>query len=659
MRCAAGQEPQPEREQYMGYDDYNKAQKSGQRSYQKNLMEGKYPYVQVLEEILSHTDVVSEQKLGLVQIPAELIVGTYTAGRRTAFAPNFMPLLDSGTEFASKWSLLCDAHVNEGIREPIKAYEFMNRYYVVEGNKRVSVLKYFNAVTIPGTVTRMIPKRTDELENKLYFEYLDFNKKTGINYLIFTQLGSYKRLLDAIGKESADQLTDEEKEELRSAYVRFSQAFREKGGEKLSISASDAMLIYMEVYSYSQLCAKMPQELKEDVDKIWDDVLLLTKDQSAEIVTEPSEAPKKNFFERLIGSGSNKKLKIAFIHDKNKETSAWTYGHELGRLYLEDQFPGQVETICLDNVTPGESLEAAFEEAYSQKCDIIFTTTPQFMETSLKEAVRHPHVKILNCSVNPSHRYVRTYYARLYEAKFLAGMIAGAMNAEGKIGYMADYPINGMIANINAFALGARMVNPRARVWLDWTSVHPKKEILEQFKTNGITTVSCQEMITPGAASREFGLISIENDEPENLAMTIWHWGALYKRLIQSIRDGSWDEDGSDGLALNYWWGMSADVIDIICSHKVPEPTMRLIQLMKGAIRNGTFHPFGGTLYTQDGPIEADEAHFLKPEEIISMNWLAENVIGSFPEWEALNEEAKAIVRLQGVDVKEEKEEEL
>ena len=73
----------------------------------------------------------------------EMIVGTFTAGRRTAFAPNFMPLLDDESEFAAKWQTLYNAHLEEGIHDPIKCYEFMNRYYVLEGNKRVSVLKVF------------------------------------------------------------------------------------------------------------------------------------------------------------------------------------------------------------------------------------------------------------------------------------------------------------------------------------------------------------------------------------------------------------------------------------------------------------------------------------------------------------------------------------
>lgn len=86
------------------------------------------------------------------------------------------------------------------------------------------------------------------------------------------------------------------------------------------------------------------------------------------------------------------------------------------------------------------------------------------MDPSLKIAVEHPEVTILNCSLNAPHKYIRTYYARMYEAKFVSGMIAGAMAENDKIAYVADYPIYGMIANINAVALGAACVNPRAKV---------------------------------------------------------------------------------------------------------------------------------------------------------------------------------------------------
>ena len=136
---------------------YKEAQKLAQKDYRACISAGKNPCLPVLEDFVSTKAFTKGIDLGLVQIPAELIVGTKTRGRVNAFSSNFMPILDENTEFADKWNRLCNAHLNEGIREPIKAYEYMNRFYVEEGNKRVSVLKFFDAVTIVGHVIRIMP----------------------------------------------------------------------------------------------------------------------------------------------------------------------------------------------------------------------------------------------------------------------------------------------------------------------------------------------------------------------------------------------------------------------------------------------------------------------------------------------------------------------
>ena len=102
-----------------------------------------------------------------MDIPLNLIVGTKTAGRQKAFASNFMPLLGENTEFGMKWATLYDSQLNEGIRDPIKAYEFMNKFYVEEGNKRVSAMRAVDAAYIPAIVTRILPKRTEEKDLSL------------------------------------------------------------------------------------------------------------------------------------------------------------------------------------------------------------------------------------------------------------------------------------------------------------------------------------------------------------------------------------------------------------------------------------------------------------------------------------------------------------
>ena len=136
--------------------EYEEALKLGKREYKACISAGRFPYLPVLDSILAREEVQTEQNMGLVQVPLDFVVGTSTMGRTRSFAANFMPIMGEKTEFGLKWATLADAQINEGIRDPITAYEYRNRYYVVEGNKRVSVLKYFKADSIPAFVTRKL-----------------------------------------------------------------------------------------------------------------------------------------------------------------------------------------------------------------------------------------------------------------------------------------------------------------------------------------------------------------------------------------------------------------------------------------------------------------------------------------------------------------------
>ena len=118
----------------MSIEDYRKACRAGKRDYQLRLLRGERPTLPVLDNILPPNGELSMVPLGLVQIPIDQIAGTRYEGRSNSFSGNFMPILDENTEFARKWANLSTAHTEEGIREPIKAYEYMNQFYVEEGN---------------------------------------------------------------------------------------------------------------------------------------------------------------------------------------------------------------------------------------------------------------------------------------------------------------------------------------------------------------------------------------------------------------------------------------------------------------------------------------------------------------------------------------------
>ena len=125
----------------------------------------------MLDDILPSKGTYTEVPLGLVQIPIEQIVGTKTNSRSNAFAGNFMPILEKGSEFSNKWINLSIHQENDGIQDPIKVYEYMNRFYVEEGNKRVSVLKYYGAASIQGYVIRLIPPSNQKLLQIFLFEF--------------------------------------------------------------------------------------------------------------------------------------------------------------------------------------------------------------------------------------------------------------------------------------------------------------------------------------------------------------------------------------------------------------------------------------------------------------------------------------------------------
>ncbi len=635
----------------MGKEDYAKAVKLGKKDYQARMLHGAKPTLLVLDDILPEKGTYSERPLGMVQIPIDLIVGTKNAARSNSFAGNFMPILREGTEFAAKWAGLSTSHVEEGIHTPIKAYEYMNKFYVEEGNKRVSVMKYFEADSIRGEVTRIIPPRTDDKENKIYFEFLDFYELAPIHYIWFSKEGSFAKLQEAVGKGPDEKWTEDDLREFSSAYNRFATEFKQQGGEKLKSTVGDAFLAFITLYGYKVISEKTTSELKELITKSWEEFELLQEEQGIELKMKPNKE-KKSLLSTIFPL-STPKLKIAFVYEKTPGTSAWTYAHELGRLYLEQTFPEELTTASYESGTQ-ENISELLDGAIAAGCNLIFTTTPSFVQASVKAAIANPDVRIMNCSLHTSHRYIRTYYARMHEAKFLMGAMAGAMAENNRLLYIEDYPIYGSIANINAFALGAKMINPRVQVYLEWSA---RKDFDMDAKIREISPacISGKDMMIPEEASRFFGLYHMEGGNPRNLAMPICHWGKFYEQLIRTIMDGKWKSDDSSSTtkAINYWWGISSGVIDVICSKRLPIGTKRLAELLKATISSEQFNPFSGILYSQTGVAQPDPDKSLAPEEIMRMDWLAENVIGAIPKTDELKEQAEPVVRQQGVKQKE------
>jgi basic membrane lipoprotein Med (substrate-binding protein (PBP1-ABC) superfamily) len=140
----------------------------------------------------------------------------------------------------------------------------------------------------------------------------------------------------------------------------------------------------------------------------------------------------------------------------------------------------------------------------------------------------------------------------------------------------------------------------------------------------------------------------MDDGSVQNLAVPMWNWGKFYELIIQSYLDGRWDETPTS-QAVNYWWGMSAGVIELILSDKLSYYSKKLVLNLQNAMVQDALGPFAGEIHTQDGDVLAMDMTKLGSEEILTMDWLNDNVIGHIPKLEELTESAKNVVLVSGI----------
>ena len=631
---------------------YKEALKLGQKEVRSRTAKEKNPYLPVLDEIVPPEKALTGIHLGVVQIPVWFIVGTKTGGRVSAFAANFMPVLDEGTEFADKWEALYRSHISEGIRDPIKVFEYLNRYYVQEGNKRVSVLKFCGAYSVTAEVIRILPERTNDEKIQLYYEYLEFNRYSKINFIEFTKRGSYQKLMRMMGKSYGEWWTIEEQRRFSSAYYFFEKAYKENGGDKLKITIGDAMLNYIKIYGYPELQNAGDAEISMNLKKMWEDIALIEENETIELKATPPEEKelKPSVLSMILPIAKPSKLKAAFVYDVPPDKSGWVSDHERGRQYAQTVLGDQAATsvyIVEDEHKQYELLEKAVADGNK----ILFTTSPRMLQASLRAAISYPDIVVMNCSLNISHRYLRTYYTRMYEVKFILGVLAGSLTQSGRLGYVCDYPIYGQIAGINAFALGAQMANPRTKVYLEWSSVKGAGEAALALSRRHIHLISSQDTARFTEDTRQsFGLSHISHDKTDLLAVPVWKWGVYYEKIMRGVLDKTIkSEYVNTARALNYYWGMSAGVVDIEYAPALPPSSRRYADFFRSSLISGAGKPFLTPFVTQNGDVIGSRQHELSLEQIIRMDYLAENVIGSIPSYDELNPVGKKTVDMVGV----------
>ena len=333
-------------------------------------------------------------------------------------------------------------------------------------------------------------------------------------------------------------------------------------------------------------------------------------------------------------------LKVGFVFVSPIGDAGWTYQHNQGRLAMEKALGTRVQTTAIEAVAEGADSERVMRDLAAQGHTLIFATSFGYLDPALRVAAEFPQVHFEHAGGYKTAKNLNTYNARYYEARYLAGLLAGKTSKSGVAGYVAGFPVPEVIQGINAFALGMRAANPQAQVkvlWLNtWFDPAREREAALTLINQGadVLTNHSGSPAVPLAAQAHFKskgvrVIAYQSDmsrfAPDAQLTAITHqWGAYYTRVAESVLKGTW-------RALPVWGGMKDGFIALApFSSSVPADVASLVKKREADIVAGRFHPFSGQLIDSSGEVR-QATGVMDDATLAGMNWFVQGVAGSLP----------------------------
>ena len=343
-------------------------------------------------------------------------------------------------------------------------------------------------------------------------------------------------------------------------------------------------------------------------------------------------------------------MKVAFVNERTPETSTWTSQHEFGRTQLDQVFAGKVETVAYHGAEPGKNADELVEKAIQDGANMVFTTSPKLVGASLRAALRHPDVRILNCSVDMPYASIRTYYSRVYEAKFITGAIAAAVAREDRVGYVAANPVYGIPAAVNAYAQGLKTVRPDAKVVLRWACLCDAAHPQDFSDRKDIEVFYSQDFREPEGTYRDYGLCRrLPDGVLQPLGLPEWRWDVFFTEIVRSVFAGTWDS-APGGRAINYWWGLKSGAERVEYPTRLNDGTMQLLKMAERQLCDGEIQVFPTESYSQGHALHHAASGIYTPKELMEMDWLEECVEGELPSYDELDAKTRSLLNINGLD---------
>jgi basic membrane protein A len=326
--------------------------------------------------------------------------------------------------------------------------------------------------------------------------------------------------------------------------------------------------------------------------------------------------------------------KAAFIYVGPIGDLGWTWEHDRGRKALEEKLGDKIETTYIESVPEGPDAARVIRQYAQQGYKVIFATSFGYMDPMVEVAQDFPNVYFEHCSGYKTAPNMSTYFGRMYQPRYLSGIVAGKMTKTNVIGYVAAFPIPEVIRGINAFTLGARSVNPDIQVRVVWTStwfdpVKEREAAVALLDAGADLIAQHQDTTEPQKAAKERGLLSIGYDSDMRgfvgdsvLVSPVWNWGAYYVDTVEAIFNGTWKTH-------QYWGGLKDGIVKLSnFSPKVPQEVRDMIAAKQEAILEGTWDVFYGPIIDQGGTQVVPASGKMDDGEMLNMSFFVEGVIG-------------------------------
>jgi len=338
--------------------------------------------------------------------------------------------------------------------------------------------------------------------------------------------------------------------------------------------------------------------------------------------------------QEAAGSEDSGKFKIAFIYIGAPGDLGWTYEHDRGKQMIEAMYSSKVEVVHIEDVPEGPDASRVIRQYAQEGYNMIFTTSFGYMDPTVEVAAEFPDVYFEHCSGYKTADNLSTYFGKMYQPRYLSGLVAGSMTESNIVGYVAAFPIPEVTRGINAFTIGVRKVNPDAVVKVIWTSTwyNPTQEreaAVALLDAGADIIAQHQDTTEPQKAAMERGKLSIGYDSDMGsfvgetvLTSPIWNWGAYYTRIVGEAMDGTWKSE-------QYWGGLKEGVVELAeMSPLVPADVVANVEAEAGKIISGSWDVFYGPLYDQDGNLLAAEGEEIDAGTLLSQSFFVQGVDG-------------------------------